>query len=728
MQRTAPATIAASRVRALPNAIRLVTTQAGEILVNSPPETLKYLLAGGLPIPAIVLLPPDLPAGRELGSSGFVRRGINYASVEFLIYSNYFARQQKLLLVTVTVAQAERLHTILNETICGPQDPAAYGSDGWLRSECAAVAYFPPLGRSPMVDDMITIVSLETGGGELGATTISLEDDEFVFREDGVIVASVTTAINEPAYPLTLAPPHPIQRRELTLQFIGGSDGFDPVGITTCFLAYLGHTPQSKATLFDAAAYLLMRLGHLGIAPGHISEVVLSHVHEDHLAGLPELILMGSRRVRLVTSTLIYHSLLRLLSAMLALPVSEVAELFDFVRLDPGTPLDLDGRRFEAIYAIHSIPTIAVRVDGLCYSGDMRYDEEWFASLEQNGILHADRREELLRFAEGASVLVQDAGGGAIHSTITPRLLQDLTAKSQRLVLAHTSQHQLPITSSELAERVEFAGSGMIVGIGAHLPENERSALMETIAACPLFARLSNAERQALAERVEVAAWPDGATVLHEGEPSDGQTYVVHAGMAQIIISELQVRTLGRGSSIGERGAIMGAPRSSTIAARGALQMLRLRPEVFQPLVEQMGLAEAFTRANWLAEVAVLCDLPWASLLDLALDFEPRRLAPGEALFTCGETAHEAFLLVEGALAFFDADGGLLDELNRSGELFGGHAVFSGQPRRVTAVASCPTTVWALPATALTRLHMLYPNLLLHMRAVETYHLGKQKA
>ncbi|MFV9503095.1 MAG: cyclic nucleotide-binding domain-containing protein [Oscillochloridaceae bacterium umkhey_bin13] len=721
-----PPTSTSVRIRVLPNTITVVSTVVGDVLVNSPPETLKYLLAAGLIPPAIILLPPDVPAGRELGSSGFVRRGINYASVEFLVYSNFFVSGRRVRLITVTENQAARLRSILEETVSGPQDPAGYGAFGWVQAECAAVAHFPSLGRSPRIDDMAEIVSLEAGGGKLGATRITLVDDQFIFVEDGITIAQVSTRITALAHPLTLAPPRPLQRQELTLQFIGGSDGFDPAGITTCFLAYLGTSVQTQATLFDAAAYVLMRLGNLGVSTSHISEVVLSHLHEDHLAGLPELILMGSHRVRVVTSELIYQSLLRVLGAMLGLPTTEVAALFDFYRLDPGTPLELDGRRFEAIYAVHSIPTIAVRVGGVCYSGDMRYDEEWFAELEAAGTLRPGRRDELMRFAEGASVLVQDVGGGAIHSTLTSRLLQALTAKSQRLVLAHTSQQILPAESAALAGQIDFAGSGVVVGLGAPLPDDTQAEVAETIAACPLFARLPITERLALVEQAEVVAWPTGATILHQGDPSDGCAYIVHSGLVEIQIGGAQVRVLGRGSSIGERGAIMGEARTSTMAARGEVELLRLAPEVFAPVAEQLGLAAACARADWLTRVPVLRELPWASLLDLALDFQPRYLLPGEQLFAYGEAGFEGYMLVEGALRFSDDEDVVLEVLSEVGEFFGGRSALYGRPRSATARAVTPTTVWALSAPALERLNLLYPNLLLHLRAVEASHQRKR--
>ncbi len=138
--------------------------------------------------------------------------------------------------------------------------------------------------------------------------------------------------------------------------------------------------------------------------------------------------------------------------------------------LNPGQPLELDGRTFESIYAIHTIPTIAVRVSGLYYSGDMRYDEQWFDQLVQEGTLSDQRRNDLIHFAEGAQVLVQDAGGGAIHTTaITPELLAVLAAKGQRVILAHTKQDELTADQSVWAGRVEFASSGHHLGHGRGL-------------------------------------------------------------------------------------------------------------------------------------------------------------------------------------------------------------------------------------------------------------------
>ncbi len=716
------------RVRALPNSIHLVQTAAGSVLVNSPPETLKFLLAEELAVPKIILLPPDITPGHQLGSSGFVRHGIGYASVEFLLYSNFFlGKGQKTKLITVTADQARRLRLILEETIDGPSEPEVYSNFAWLQRECAAVGYYPPLKRAPNVNDLAEIVALETGGGDLGAgVQIRRAGDRFVFTENGADVASVSTHITANAMPLMMTPPYPVSRHELTLQFIGGSDGFDPTGITTCFLAYLSSTGHSRATLFDVAAYLRVRLGSLGISASQISEVVLSHLHEDHMAGVPELLLMGETRVRLITSSIIYTSLLRVLSAMLAVPEGEAAKLFDFYALNPGHPLTLEGRRFDAIYAVHSIPTIAVRVNELYYSGDMRYDEHWFAELEQQGLLTAERRAELIHFAEGATVIVQDAGGGAIHTTLTPELLQSLTAKSQRLVFAHTSKHTLPTGQAEAASHVEFAESGHVTTMGASVPRTADADRIETLSACPLFTRLPIGDRAALASLITLTTWAPGQVIVREGDPSDGKTYVVHTGLVEVRMGGEPVRVIGRGTTMGERGALMGDVRMGTLIARGPVELLELGPEVFKPIAESLGLSAAFRRADWLSQHPTFSHLPWATLLDLALDFQPRQYRAGEWLFHFGEPGHECYLLISGTVHVIDKNNESLGDFSAPGEFFGGRAALYGTPRNASAQVLSPGEIWALPAPALHRLNGIYSNVLLHLRALEAKRLGEK--
>lgn len=83
----------------------------------------------------------------------------------------------------------------------------------------------------------------------------------------------------------------------MQLQFVGCGDAFGSGGrFNTCFHV----TGNSLNFLIDCGASSLPALKRLGIAPGDVDLVLITHFHGDHFAGLPFLLLDAqfSRRTR----------------------------------------------------------------------------------------------------------------------------------------------------------------------------------------------------------------------------------------------------------------------------------------------------------------------------------------------------------------------------------------------------------------------------------------------
>jgi len=77
---------------------------------------------------------------------------------------------------------------------------------------------------------------------------------------------------------------------DVTLRFVGCGDAFAAGGrFQTSFYVEGGEEPL----LIDCGATTLVGLKRLGIDPGSIGLVLLSHLHGDHFGGLPWLILDG---------------------------------------------------------------------------------------------------------------------------------------------------------------------------------------------------------------------------------------------------------------------------------------------------------------------------------------------------------------------------------------------------------------------------------------------------
>ena len=76
----------------------------------------------------------------------------------------------------------------------------------------------------------------------------------------------------------------------IEVQFIGSGDAFGSGGqLQTCLLLRGAHTPL----LIDCGASSLIGMKRLGIDPSTIAAIVLTHLHGDHFAGVPFLILDG---------------------------------------------------------------------------------------------------------------------------------------------------------------------------------------------------------------------------------------------------------------------------------------------------------------------------------------------------------------------------------------------------------------------------------------------------
>jgi len=84
---------------------------------------------------------------------------------------------------------------------------------------------------------------------------------------------------------------------EIELQFLGSGDAFGSGGrFQTCLLL----RGASEPLLIDCGASSLIAMKRAGVTPSDIGVVLLTHLHGDHFAGVPFLILDGqfSRRER----------------------------------------------------------------------------------------------------------------------------------------------------------------------------------------------------------------------------------------------------------------------------------------------------------------------------------------------------------------------------------------------------------------------------------------------
>ena len=169
--------------------------------------------------------------------------------------------------------------------------------------------------------------------------------------------------------------------RDLAVTFAGSGDAFGSGGrFQACI--HLSGAGLAAPVLVDCGATSLSALKRLGLDPGEIGAVLVSHLHGDHFGGLPFLILDGqfSRRTEPLTIAGPPGTGRRLAETMECLfPGSSTARRrFDTVaiELDPGSTTKLAGITVSTWQAEHpsGAPALMLRLNlggrTLAYSGD----------------------------------------------------------------------------------------------------------------------------------------------------------------------------------------------------------------------------------------------------------------------------------------------------------------------------------------------------------------------
>jgi ribonuclease BN (tRNA processing enzyme) len=166
----------------------------------------------------------------------------------------------------------------------------------------------------------------------------------------------------------------------LRVTFAGSGDAFGSGGRYQACIHL--HPDGGSPVLLDCGATSLSALKRLGLDPGEVAAVFVSHLHGDHFGGLPFLILDGqfSRRTRPLAVAGPPGTARRLADTMECLfPGSSAAArrfAVDVTELAPGTAATVGGVRIRAWEGDHAsgAPPLVLRLSlagrEIAYTGD----------------------------------------------------------------------------------------------------------------------------------------------------------------------------------------------------------------------------------------------------------------------------------------------------------------------------------------------------------------------
>ena len=114
-----------------------------------------------------------------------------------------------------------------------------------------------------------------------------------------------------------------------------------------------------------------------------------------------------------------------------------------------------------------------------------------------------------------------------------------------------------------------------------------RDAKIELLKSIPLFSGCSKSELRALASSADELDLREGTVLTREGRPGR-EFFVLISGTADVTKDGKRIAQLGAGQWLGEIALLTNAPRTATVTASSAVDVLVITDRRFRTVVETM--------------------------------------------------------------------------------------------------------------------------------------------
>jgi hemerythrin len=487
---------------------------------------------------------------------------------------------------------------------------------------------------------------------------------------------------------------HLLQRDYFSVVHSGDGDGWDinrpAMGSIVLF--------QGKVYLIDAGPNIQTSLDALGIGVNEIDGVFSTHCHDDHFAGLTQLI-RSDRRLKYYAVPLVRVSIEKKLAAVLGAPELEVRDLFDVQDLKLDEWNDVDGLGVLPFLSPHPVETTCLRFRVFWEGGYRTYAhladiasldvlEKMVTGDAQAPGISIERFERTKReYAERADIKKIDIGGGPIHGQAA-----DFRGDaSGRLILAHTdrvfTEEERTIGSGAPFSTIDVLIEAVTNPLRRKVFEYLRNYFPD-IALSPIRHLMNN----------KVVTFNPEMLIIKQGEPVTDVLLILTGNVEMLRPDEHRGYTLFGGALLGEISILQGDDSDVAYRAVGFVQALRIPGDLYRDFVERNALFRSIVQArqesNFLRRTWLFAEGVSAGMLNkLVLAADVRRF---EAEATLTPPDNELLLIQSGSAKLEKPNG--RSDLLKPGDHFGARAL-GGQGHRGSLVRFLETTeAYALPA------------------------------
>ena len=513
------------------------------------------------------------------------------------------------------------------------------------------------------MEDFFNVIAFENDKAEAGVFVITHTGTDQYTVSAGSESAEVD--LNQDT---SIFPPYQMQADfiprdlvKLGLEILGSASGFtanEPcTGLALCY--------NGTYMLIDSIPYLDKHLYARGISKNSVSSIFLTHLHDDHCAMFP-LILMP-HRVEVITTKEIYEMAIEKLSCHLNWKADVIREYFELIEVVPGETLNHYGMEIEPHITVHSIPTIGgtftVHHNGnekrTCIIGD-NTGMGAIKDMTKTGVVSPDTYDNLRRiYSDRFDLLVADGGAGAIHGNPADALTSD----SDRVVFVHVEHlaHQFTTTFS-----LASSGKRYIVVEG---DVSIYTTLMNQYFSTWLGEPFSDRWVRTILAEEEMRKYNRGDVIMVQEEKSRGFVYLILTGYCDVVIfdgEEFQtIASLQAGEIIGEMAVVTGTlKRNASVVASSPVTVMVFPEERFNEFVVKEGYKDRLLK-RWEMRAA-LPRLPQFNEL-ISTVLEKVSAIADDVFIPAGQTfevdAAAWYLLYEGSAKIGDEELSTGDEL-----------------------------------------------------------------
>ena len=464
----------------------------------------------------------------------------------------------------------------------------AYVRTAMLKSEMAVFSMCKDEEHEKFINKIITFHHFDVNG----RVTLTNNDSKlkiwqtktgiFKLYKGGKLCDVVDLEVSDKKQETWKAAIAPLEMPEFGITFLGSGTGFDPKTHTSSYIIWI----DGKAIGVDLLANCEEHFMRHGIASNDVSHIFLSHMHADHDAGIIEKIMWGEKSY-LLTSRPIFDSFLRKTEALTNIKKDSIRKLVHFVNIEQGKEVPVPGINRTCItfdYSFHSIPSgrFKLRYKSLNgkevtigFSGDTRYDRKLVNKVCKDGIITAERRDQILGFLWDCDVIIHEAGGGLLHTRVE-ELLKLPAAKKRKLILTHADK------KTRKTKGLRFGHEGETINILNRKHPPSKQDFLPLLKKTGMFSKLTSKEFDFLLKNIPVETFSKGKYVFKQGDIGD-KFYVILSGFAEVIKDDKVMSIYEKGSFFGELALInRDRIRRASVRAKSNLQVMSMSRDIYK--------------------------------------------------------------------------------------------------------------------------------------------------